>query len=107
MLRRSLSATLLVFLTTACARYGVLNDSARQYPPAEITLDASREEIASAVLPFLRSRGFSPQMDRLKLEGSTDFELDWVRDSSLEYFYILSGKRAPHLVHWKAVWRVT
>jgi len=94
-------------MASACTRYGVHNDSVRQLPPAQITLNASREEIAELLMPFLRKRGYAPKMTRLRIGGSTDFELDWVRDSSLEYFYILSGTRLPHLVHWKAVWRVS
>lgn len=74
---------------------------------AEIGLNMSREELCERLLPYLLKRGFSPRVDRLRLMGSTDFELDWVRDSSLEYFYILSGTRTPHLSHWKAVWRVS
>ncbi len=92
---------------TSCARYGVKNDSARQYPTAQIVVSQSREEAVQTLQSFLRKRGFRPRIERLRLPDTTDLELDWVRDSSLEYFYILSGKRTPHLSHWKAVWRVT
>jgi len=104
---RLLFAILIFSVTAACTRYGVHNDSARQYPVSEITLPSSREELAGQIQNFLKSRGFKPHVERHQTASVTDLELDWVRESSLEYFYILSGSRTPHLSHWKAVWRIT
>jgi hypothetical protein len=92
---------------SACARYGVRNDRARQYPKAQIELNQSRALVQDSLRRYLEGRGFNPNITQLQLGGISDFELDWVRDSSLEYFYIFSGKRVPHLSHWKGVFRIT
>ena len=104
---RLFTLCLIGLASVSCARYGVHNDGARQYPASEISLNGSRPELAAKLQRYLKTRGFSPNVDRMRAAPSTDFELDWVRDSSLEYFYILSGTRLPHLSHWKAVWRLT
>jgi hypothetical protein len=104
---RFFALCLLLVASVSCARYGVHNDGARQYPPSELSLNSSRAELTGQLQRYLKKRGFSPNIDHMRMGSSTDFELDWVRDSSLEYFYILSGTRLPHLSHWKAVWRLT
>lgn len=104
-LRYALSLVFLL-MSTACARYGVRNDDSHQYPEAQIFLNSPSSIVEDQLSKFLRKRGLQPQLHRSPSGDTIDFECDWVRDSSLDLFYIVSGTRKPHLVHWKAVWRL-
>lgn len=90
----------------SCARYGIKNDNARQYGEASLILPLSFEEAQSSIRRYFQMRGFNlsthPSQDNQRI----DYEGSWIRDSSLELYYLVSDTRKPHLVHWKSVWRL-
>jgi hypothetical protein len=105
-LRNGLILLSVVALSPACARYGVRHDESRQYSEARLVINSPKSIVEEGLLGFLRNRGMEPAVHRSPTGAFTDFECDWVRDSSLDLFYIVSGSRKSHLVHWKAVWRL-
>lgn len=96
----------IISLVPSCARYGMRNDESRQYSKAQITLHSPVGFVEEKLRRFLSERGLLPKMHRSYSGSQVDVECSWIRDTSLDLFYIIAGTRKPHLVHWKAVWRL-
>jgi len=99
--------TLVAFFSlSSCAKYAIKNDELSASYVKSVTFPLHFNQTRSAILDLLSQRG-QKFKEHIKRNGSSiDIEMEWIRDSSLSYFYLQRGQRVPHLVHWKGVWKI-
>ncbi len=90
----------------ACAKYAIRKSEIPRNLPRKIELSASLDQVKNALGSYLSKRGQKYKIYRNKQGTVLDFEMEWVRDSDLAYFYVQTGRRIPHLSHWKGVWQI-
>jgi hypothetical protein len=99
-------ACLILLWLGACSRYGILIDGSQQKPARGFVIDRNFAQVSKDLSAWLRKRGVLLATHDAAATNSVFFEQDWVRDSSLRYYYLDFDTRVRHLTHWKGVWRL-
>lgn len=97
----------LILLLSSCARFAIRKPNSTEKYQSHINVTENFSKVRYRLKQFLKNRGqnFKEHMHR---NGRTiDIEMEWVRDTSLNYYYVQRGTRKPHLSHWKGVWSIS